>query len=201
MNTSSNVHKYFSLVANNYTASSGKGLWQFIRRKEARAVLGLLASSYENVLELGSGSGFYSNSLRKIARARVTCVDFSQEMLDCLSVEGCDKVKANIETYIHNESCDLIFCAGVLEFVNAERVFSNFYRMGHPKIEIVLLFPVYSITGVLYWIFHKMHNISIHLFSKQEIEKLSLDHGFVVDAWERASLLTACCRLKVDYPA
>ena len=97
-------------------------------------------------------------------------MDFSNEMLKNLDSSRILKINADIEKFYNNKKYDLIFCAGVLEFVkNPSRVFTNVNQMLSEDGVLVIFVPRRSFLGLLYKMFHKLNNIDVTLFSKNNI--------------------------------
>ena len=169
-----NTKSYFNSVADNYTDSSSKGFWNLFRKNEKKAIIDLIRNKeYKNILELGSGSGFYTEHLLKHTNNKVTCVDFSEEMLNKIDLKNVIKINSNIEDFSHDTNYDLIFCAGALEFVhNINKFFNNLEKLLSPDGVFITLVPHTNIFGLIYKIFHFSHNIKINLFTN----KIIYDH-------------------------
>ena len=91
------VQAHFDAVAPTYEQRSARGLWKWLRRREAAAVAQLLGpGAMGDVLELGSGSGYYGRRVLHRGCRSLVCVDFSPEMLEHCAVPGCSKVLADI---------------------------------------------------------------------------------------------------------
>ena len=60
-----NVKTYFDSVAGHYLNDSGNGLWGWYKKKEADAVIDFMDIP-QNVLDLGCGSGYYSNIVKDL---------------------------------------------------------------------------------------------------------------------------------------
>lgn len=177
-----NAKNYFNLVANNYSSSSNKGIWNLIRNKEKEILLSLVnKKKYHSVLELGSGSGFYTNYLINYTDNKITCVDFSVEMLKNIKLKNVQKINEDIQLYKKNIQYDLIFCAGALEFVeDPEKIFRNAKKMLSPDGIFVILVPKKSFFGMFYKIFHIFNNLDVFLFSKDQIIDFSIKNRFKI---------------------
>jgi len=166
-----NIRAYFNSVAKNYNNSSQQGVWHFIRSNEKKKILNFLINkNFNNILELGSGSGYYTNFLIKHTKNTVTCVDFSNEMLKKLDLPRILKINADIEKFCNNKKYDLIFCAGVIEFVkNPSSVFTNANQMLSEDGVLIIFVPKKSFLGMFYKMFHNFNKIDVILFSKKNI--------------------------------
>jgi phosphoethanolamine N-methyltransferase len=105
-----------------------------ISKQEIPELLSLLPDVTGNeVLELGSGIGRFTKQLIKKAKS-VTCVDFVSAFLDVnrSNTEGCGNVAyitADVlELTRPANSCDLIFCNGLLMFLGDEDIRSLFEK-------------------------------------------------------------------------
>ena len=105
---------YFNSVASNYSNSSKTGLWNLVRNNEKKILLSFLTKKeYKNILELGSGSGFYTNYLSNYTKNKITCVDFSKVMLDQIQLHKVIKINEDIETFSNGLTYDLLVAISV----------------------------------------------------------------------------------------
>ena len=175
------IKDYFESIAPTYTKYSKKGFRKWLRLREEIVI----KQSFKtlllgDVLELGSGAGYYSRCIYKKGCNSFTCVDFSSEMLNNLNIPGCIKINANIENFKSKKCFDTIFCAGALEFLERpEKVFNNVAKMLKPNGFFIILIPRYSFFGMIYQMFHQFHGFKIKLFKKNDlqnwIQKANLD--------------------------
>jgi len=197
----SDVKSHFDAVASTYDQQSSRGLWQWLRRREAAAVAQLLGPGMlGDVLELGSGSGYYSRRLLSHASRRLVCVDFSSEMLERCAVPGCTKVVADVQEYVSESQFDVILCAGVLEFLDRpEAVFANAAKMLRPSGAFVTLMPRASLFGRGYRAFHwRRHGIRVRLFQRDQVQRWAQAAGLSVVAVRRVPLFSLAARLCKD---
>ena len=76
------VEKYFSKVAINYDKKSNSFPWDILRNYEKKKILSFIKyNKYEQILELGSGAGYYTNIFLRFAK-KIYAVDLSLSMLD-----------------------------------------------------------------------------------------------------------------------
>ncbi len=174
------VKSHFENAAPEYTQKSKSGLWKIIRNAEAKGVMSLLplTTSATSALELGCGTGYYSDLLLSRKIKNLTCVDFSEEMLNQLKSPLVKKVKADIENYNVNEKFDVILCAGALEFTeDPQKVFENVSSMLSPTGVFILLYPTENFLGRFYRRHHKRNGLNVKLFSDEIIQGLSKAAG------------------------
>jgi len=168
------VKAHFDAVAPTYEEQSTRGLWKWLRAREAAAVARLLGTGMMgDVLELGSGSGYYSRRVFGRGWRSLVCVDFSSEMLERCAVPGCTKVLADVQDYVSERQFDVILCAGVLEFLNQpEAVFANVAKMLRPDGTFIALLPRVGFFGYCYRAFHRWgHGVPIRLFHVAQIQR------------------------------
>jgi len=194
-----NTKSYFNSVASNYSKSSSKGLWNLLRKNEKKKILDLIKNSkFENILELGSGSGFYTESLLSYSINNITCVDFSQEMLNNINFKNVIKINSNIEFFKASQKYDLIFCAGTLEFINdASKVFTNIKKMMSEDSIFLILVPYRNIWGLLYKLFHILHGIKINLFTNEIIQHYSDYSGLGIIEIKKVFPFSRCYLFKI----
>ena len=164
------VRRYFERASTEYAARSARGPWRWIRRSEASALAPFLDGTRAgNILELGSGAGFYSAKLTGLGG--LTCVDFSPGMLSQLSLPV-RKICADLEHFSTDERFDLIFCAGAWEFLpNPHAALEKVAGLLRPGGSIVLLVPRKSLGGYLYLLFHRRNGMRVRLFSWAKRER------------------------------
>ena len=190
-----NIKTYFDSMAEHYLHNSKKGLWGWLKKREAEAVLSLIDSPV-NVLDLGCGSGYYSYLIKERFDCHVTCVDVSMKMLNQLDGRIQDKICANAEAFIADRKFDLILCLGVIEFcTNPGKVFNNVSKMLSPEGIFIILMPTKNIMGFLYKIFHKAHGVNVILYDMQEIETYALKSGLIMQKFKIIYFFSTVIRL------
>jgi len=194
----SKVLDYFNSVADRYDIQSINPAWKLLRNLELRAVKSVMGTNKQgDVLELGCGCGFYSNFIIENGCDHLRCVDLSPAMLDRMTIPNCEKIQADAENYISDRSHDLILCAGLLEFLRRpEKVFSNAVLSLKNEGVLVILFPLRSLGGLVYKLFHKCHGINAGLFSRREIVEFSQKAGLKLEAWKTVFPFTVVARFR-----
>lgn len=174
------VKVHFDKVSAGYRSLSGRGLWRILRRREARTVAALLPAITDSTtaLDLGSGSGFYSDLLRQENVRDLTCVDFSEKMLAKIENPDYLKIRADIEEYRSNKNYDIILCAGALEFSKEPlKVFVNVASMLKNGGSFILLYPTKNFLGRLYQLYHRQHGFSVTLYEDRKLLSFSTQAG------------------------
>src|SRR5262245_53734344 len=93
------VAEYFSLRAGDYAAQSARFPWAWVRAHERRAVRSLLGDiTGADVLELGTGAGFYTRELIRAGARHVWALDISPAMLAALPSGPVTAVLGRAET-------------------------------------------------------------------------------------------------------
>ena len=188
----SQAKTYFEAAASGYTKRSEAGFWGLLRRGEASAISTLIgAGPLGDVLELGCGSGYYTRRLSNQGCKSLIAVDFSPGMIEEYSISGCVKKTADIQEFISDNPCDLILCAGALEFLEDPKVvFRNASRMLRTKGSLVVLLPRRSLLGRCYQFFHRFHAVPVRLFDLQEVEQWAHEVGLALTQWHRVPLFS-----------
>lgn len=174
------VKIHFDKVSEGYRSLSGRGLWRILRRREAKTVAALLPEINETItaLDLGCGSGFYSDLLREQKVRDLTCVDFSEKMLAKIDNPDYLKITADIQVYKSSKKFDIILCAGALEFTEKpQNVFMNVAAMLKPNGVFILLYPLENIFGRIYRLYHGRHGFQIFLYREQQLNNFCAQAG------------------------
>ena len=180
MSETNRVEKYFDYKASNYELNSNKFPWSLIRKRENVFFIKIANEiKNKNVLDLGSGSGFYTKLFSKFNV--VHAVDISSNMLKKLPSKNIYPILGDVSEVNLNKKFDLILVAGLLEFVeNFEKVLQNAHKHLKNNSKIVILFPRKNFFGRIYKLFHKLNGIDIKLFSKLEVENSLFKLNFTI---------------------
>ena len=179
-------------MAATYTEQSHWGLGKWIRARETEVILQMIGTTtLGDVLELGSGSGYYTRLLNNRGCQRLVYVDFSATMLEKIQIPNGIKVEADIQDYIDEQQFDLILCAGALEFLERpEAVFHNAAEMLKTNGSLVVLMPTKTIFGLGYQLYHRLHQIRIRLFHLNQIQTWVEAVGLTLVKWQSAPLFS-----------
>lgn len=183
MSGKSGVASYFDGVATNYQKASEGVLWRLVRRREASSLMTKLGDvNGKEILELGSGAGYYTRLLLAGGAAHVHAVDLSARMLDQLPKERVTPILADATEVDPGKKFQLLLSAGMLEFVPApEHALRNAARYAVPGARFGILFPKNSLLGLAYQRFHVRNGMNIRLFDRAVLEDLASTSGWRVD--------------------
>lgn len=159
---------YFDKTATTYEAKSAGIPWRWIRRREARAVESLLPDlAGKSVLEVASGSGYYTRIILSRSAARVTAVDLSARMLEQISSPPVEIRRGDFCELEFEGLFDFVLCAGGLEFMDSpDRFFAKALAVTRQNARLVLLVPLQGALGEIYRRYHRRHGLDVHLFPK-----------------------------------
>jgi ubiquinone/menaquinone biosynthesis C-methylase UbiE len=183
MSAKSQVASYFDRVAPGYQSASDGPVWGYLRRREAVRLMADIGDVKGlDVLELGSGAGYYTRLLLKHGARHVHAVDISQRMLDELPKDGVTPILADATEFDPGQTFSLLVSAGMLEFVpRPAQVLRNASRYAKPGARLVILYPRRSLLGRAYRRFHARNGMTIRLFDRSILESLSSGTGWRVD--------------------
>ena len=160
------VQEYFNARAKHYNLDSEKFTWRWLRSQEWKCIEEILPKKSQKVLELGCGSGYYTGRLRKHF-PNITAVDFSKNMLNQVAMSDITVIEGNIEELEFMDSFDLIFGAGILEFLKFPKAtLLKYLELLPPEGRAIFLVPRKSVAGLAYSYFHRLHHIHVHLFDE-----------------------------------
>lgn len=175
--TATQIH--FERAAESYRQDTQSFFWGPLRRYERRQVHSLINEQvvFGDILDLGSGAGFYSEPFAKRAHRSLTCVDFSERMLEQIPFR-CRRILANVEelpSEVTNRQYNLILCAGAFEFLSFPALLIDkvepMLRVGG---RFIFLAPRNSLLGKIYATHHARHGIKVALFTRKDILGLPL---------------------------
>jgi 2-polyprenyl-3-methyl-5-hydroxy-6-metoxy-1,4-benzoquinol methylase len=163
------VSAYFDTRAAAYQRKSERGLWHYARQCEVTRVFEFLGPvSGKHVLDLGSGSGYYTRRLLNLNAATVTALDVSERMIRNLPNDPrVRRILGDAATADADVRFDQIVCAGLLEFVaEPEAVLANARNMARKDTVMVCLVPTTTVGGRIYRRYHRGHGCEVTLFSE-----------------------------------
>ena len=174
---------YFDDVAEKYDAASLAWPWSWLRKVESEAFLSVAGDlSNTKVLDLGSGTGYYTKIFLKLGAQHVTAVDASRQMIATLGDDArITGLVGNAEDVRLEEKFQFISCAGLLEFVaNPVRVLQTARHHADAQTKLVILVPRNNPWGNCYRYFHHRHGLDISLFGESKIYNLAAETGWQI---------------------
>ena len=170
--------KYFESVANNYTFKSNSFPWSIIRKIESSNLLSLIhKNTNSKILDLGSGTGYYSELFIKLNDNKVFAVDSSPKMLKNIKNNQIKKFLGDAKKINLNMTFDIIVCAGIIEFIGPiDQLLLNVKKHSNTNTNFLILLPRKNILGKIYQFFHKRNDVKIKLYNISEIDK-ELNHS------------------------
>lgn len=120
--------------------------------------------SKKSILEIGSGTGFYTKWLLTQSPSQLVCLDNSVRTDTYLTEQNYKYVQSSLEHYSTSRTFDLLFALGVLEFVpDIDEFINKILSLTHRGSSIGLLIPKeQGLIYLLYKFFHKMRGININ---------------------------------------
>ncbi len=182
---------YYRSVAARYQERFTKGPLRRLRNKERRAVTEALSpQAGDTILDAGCGTGFDAVPLMK-AGCDVYGVDLSAEMVEVARERGVNADVANLETFDLGREFDKVLCCGALEFCpKPEAALGRMAKHVRPGGMLVLLYPIPSISGYAYKVYHRLNRVRITLFSNPHIRQLVSDTGLTLDSMTKPAPFT-----------
>lgn len=194
------VFSYFQSKAKNYNLNSASFPWSTIRKYESKIVLNFIGKvkGFE-VLDVGSGSGFYSMLVLKNKAKKLYAVDSSKEMLKNIKNHKIIKINNNAENFKIKKKFKKIICAGLLEFVKSpKKILENIKIHSNKDTTLVVLLPMNNIFGIFYKLFHLFNGLNIKIFKDNEINEIFIKSYWKIEK-RKNFLFSAIFLLKTDY--
>ncbi len=177
--------EYFDRQASGYLEASERWPWSWLRGSERAGVLGLVGQiPGHDLLELGSGAGYYTHAALVHGAKHVWAVDRSAEMLRQIRSDRVTTVLGDIATVQVPRTFPAILAAGVFEFVDSARdVLANAARHADDDAWLVVLYSTPNWWGRGFRYFHARHGVHIHLYRQGEFDAAAASAGWIpVDA-------------------
>jgi len=157
--------------------------WYFLGMK--RIMTTILDTKYESnsklqVLDAGAGTGWFTEVLGKYGN--VTALDISEDALRFCRERGIkNTIQADVAKIpVKDGSFDLIVCSEVLyhQYVKDDgEVMREFNRVLKPSGRLLVKVPAHSYL----WGMHDTVNLTKHRYEKDELRKIFLDNGFIIE--------------------
>ena len=168
------IRTYFDIKSSLYQKKSDSFPWSIIRKFEKKIILSLLGNTKNlSIVDVGSGSGFYTSIIYKNNPKELYAIDNSSKMLLHIKEKQVVKILQNIETLKLHKKFDKLICAGLLEFTSKPTiVMKNINKIAKKDAILILLYPKNNFLGKIYQKFHVSNKIKINLFTKTDILKI-----------------------------
>lgn len=195
----SNIDDYFNRKAKFYSRDSKSLFWSMLRNAELKGFKKLIYNFERKIfLELGSGSGFYSNFLLLNGAKKVYAIDRSKKMIQHISNKKIKKFHLDAGNFNLNKKFSFILCMGLLEFVKSqEKILLNAKKHANSKSKIFILVPRNNLIGRVYKFFHKLNGINIKLFSLKNIDQLLDKTGWNIEKFVKVHYFGIIIRAKI----
>tara|TARA_Y100000385_G_C13023436_1_gene607258 strand:- start:42 stop:644 length:603 start_codon:yes stop_codon:yes gene_type:complete len=182
MSSFKNIINYFDKKSMNYNKNSNSFPWSFIRKIESREVLKLVGNlKNKEVLDFGSGSGFYSKIVKKKNPKKIFALDASKKMLKKIKDKTIIKINQNAENLRIKKKFDLIICAGLFEFVKSPHNILKKLKISSQKnCRLIILCPSENLFAKIYKLNHSKNGLQINLFNQVKIDNIFKKSGWKI---------------------
>ena len=174
------IIKYFSKKSHLYEKKSNTFPWKYIRLNEVQKFMKVMPKKkFLMGLDLGCGAGFYTKILKNYCN-KVIAVDYSHNMLKNIKDNEIIKIKTNANKLRLNKKFDIIICLGIFEFnKNYNQIFKTIKLHSDYKTNILMMIPYKNFFSLFYFIFHKLNNISLNIYSEKNLINL-IKKNFII---------------------
>ena len=182
MSSFKNIINYFDKKSMNYNKNSNSFPWSFIRKIESREVLKLVGNlKNKEVLDFGSGSGFYSKIVKKKNPKKIFALDASKKMLKKIKDKTIIKINQNAENLRIKKKFDIIICAGLFEFVKSPHNILKKLKISSQKnCRLIILCPSENLFAKIYKLNHSKNGLQINLFNQVKIDNIFKNSGWKI---------------------
>ena len=112
---------YFDKISKNYKLNSFNIIHRIIKKKETivfKKILKKIKNKNKiSAIDIGAGSGFYSNILYSSGIRNISCIDSSKNMLRQIKINNVKLINKNFLNTNYKLKFDLIIAMGILEFL------------------------------------------------------------------------------------
>ncbi len=176
------VIHHFDKKSEKYDLSSKTLPWSLIRYFESSVIL-KFAGKIKNkiILDVGSGSGYYSKIMTKNKAKMVFAVDASKKMLNQIHDKKIKKICQNAENFLIKKKFEVIICAGLLEFVGSpQKVLKSIRKVSKTNTKLIILYPSNNFLAKIYKFYHLRNGVKIMLFDDDKIKNLFEKTGWKI---------------------
>lgn len=172
-NSKTKIQNIFDTIAKNYNSKIATFPLSKLRQYEINKINQIFNEirTFVSCLEVGCGSGFYTNFLTKKTKD-VTCMDISQQMLLQIQIDDIIKIHGDFLEYNSERTYDFIFSFGVSEFVKShdlfiEKISKTLNKTGSAAITFIR--P--NLVSFIYYFYYLSKGIHLNISTSQKIEK------------------------------
>lgn len=182
MSSFKNIISYFDKKSINYNKNSNSFPWSLVRKIESREILKFTGSlKNKEVLDFGSGSGFYSKIIKKKNPKKIFALDASKQMLKKIKDKEIVKINQNAENFNLNKKFDVIICAGLLEFVKSPyNILRKLKASSKKNCKLIILCPSENLFAKIYRLNHSKNGLQINLFNPIKINNILNSSGWKI---------------------
>lgn len=159
------VQKYFDNVAGGYKKKSHFFPFNYLRAKELEAfdeALSHIHCEKRDILEIGAGAGFYTDTLLRKSANTLTVCDISSKMLTHLPEDQIRKIHGDFCLLNLSSQYDLIFAMSVFEFIYNRDLFFKKVSVSLKANGFLILSNIRkNFFGQIYFLYHRQHNLRI----------------------------------------
>tara|TARA_B100001057_G_C22598055_1_gene851663 strand:+ start:155 stop:754 length:600 start_codon:yes stop_codon:yes gene_type:complete len=177
-----NVIHHFDKKSEKYDLSSKTLPWSLIRYFESSNILKFVGKIKNKIiLDVGSGSGYYSKIMIKKKAKMVFAVDASKKMLNQIHDKKIKKICQNAENFLIKKKFEIIICAGLLEFVDSpQKVLKCIRKVSKTNTKLIILYPSNNFLAKIYKFYHLINGVKIILFDENKIKDLFKKTGWKI---------------------
>jgi SAM-dependent methyltransferase len=188
---------YFNSKAASYDLLGQRRPWRAVRAAEMKAISELIGPvSGLDLLELGCGTGFYSDQLRH-AGARVFGIDHSPMMIAELFRKGMEGHCTDVQNLHLDRSFHRILAAGLVEFLqNENSLFSVAKAHIRSGGQLVVLAPRAGLVGYAYELAHSWMGCKAIARPLKDLEQAAINNGWRIEIARPAGPLAVAIRFR-----
>tara|TARA_B100000700_G_C14953262_1_gene812731 strand:- start:909 stop:1499 length:591 start_codon:yes stop_codon:yes gene_type:complete len=175
---------YFDKISKNYKLNSFNIIHRIIKKKETivfKKILKKIKNKNKiSAIDIGAGSGFYSNILYSSGIRNISCIDSSKNMLRQIKINNVKLINKNFLNTNYKLKFDLIIAMGILEFLpNYKEFIKKISSLSKKNTIIIILMPKKNVFSFFYFIFHLLKGNIIHFHKINDVMNYLKMFGWV----------------------